>query len=98
MPQLIWSPASRDDLKGIDEYMMERDPVVALEILRAIRSTAIRLLEYPRIGRAIEEPYRVLGARGTPYLVIYRLRDGVIEIVRVRHARENWLDNPEGIL
>lgn len=90
MPRLIWSPASLDDLRHIGNWMGARNPAVALEVLRAIRATAARLGDYPRVGRAVTESFRVLGVRGAPYVVVYRLRDEAVEIARVRHARENW--------
>ncbi len=96
MPRLTWSPSSRRDLLGIDAFLAEHDAAAAIRTLRAIRTAADRLRDYPRIGRALDEPFRVLGVRGTPYLIIYRLRAGEIEVVRLRHARENWLDEPEG--
>jgi len=90
MPGLIWAPSARRDLIAIDNYFEPRDPRVALEMLLAIQRAAARLTEYPRIGRAIDPPFRVLGVRSTPYLIPYRLRDAGVEIVRVRHRRENW--------
>ncbi|MES2057932.1 MAG: type II toxin-antitoxin system RelE/ParE family toxin [Pseudomonadota bacterium] len=98
MPRLIWSPSSLDDLKGIDRYLAPLDGAAAGRILRAIRATAERLRDYPRIGRAIEERFHVLGVRTTPYLLIYRIIDTEIEIVRIRHAREDWLGEIEGDL
>jgi len=91
MQRLIWSPASRDDLRRIDAWLGARNPVAAAQILRSIRAAALRLTDYPRIGRALEEPFRVLGIRHTPYVMVYRLHDDRVEIVRIRHARENWL-------
>lgn len=91
MQRLIWSPESLDDLRSIGTWLGERDANAALDILRAIRAAADRLTQYPRIGRAIEDPFRVLGIRATPYLIVYRLTDDGVDIVRVRHRRENWL-------
>lgn len=91
MPGLIWSPASRADLGQIDAWLAERNRAAAARILGAIRTSADRLRGYPRIGRALDEPFRVLGVRTTKYVLVYRLRDKTVEIVRVRHAAENWL-------
>ena len=88
--RLIWSPSARDDLVGIDRYLSQLDPVVAMKVLLAIRNTANRLLEYPRIGRAVSAPFRVLGVRDTAFLIVYRLHGGAIEIIRIRHDREDW--------
>ncbi|WP_404366502.1 type II toxin-antitoxin system RelE/ParE family toxin [Sphingomonas sp. MMS24-J45] len=90
MPRLIWSPRSGRDLADIDAYLSERDPAAAVRILRAIQSAIVRLSDYPRLGWAINEPFRVISVRKIPYLILYRLREGVIEIVRIRHAREDW--------
>ena len=90
MQGLIWSPASRADLHQIDSWLTERNPGAAVQILRAIRASSDRLREYPKIGRALDEPFRVLGVRHTNYLLVYRLVDDAVEIVRVRHAAENW--------
>jgi toxin ParE1/3/4 len=91
MQRLIWSPEARDDLRNIGTWLGERNARVALDTLRAIRASADRLTQYPRIGRAIDEPFRVLGIRSTPYLIVYRITDDGIDVVRVRHRRENWL-------
>lgn len=98
MPRLIWSEASLRDISGIDDYLTGQNAAAAARIARAIRATALRLLDYPRIGRAFDESFRVLGVRTTPYLIIYRLRDGDIEIARVRHSSEDWLPRSEGEL
>ncbi|CAN5230180.1 hypothetical protein BH10PSE15_BH10PSE15_19630 [soil metagenome] len=98
MPRLIWSPSSRRDLQGIHEFLPERDPNVARDTLRAIQRVARRMLDYPRIGRAVQEPFRVFGVRGTRYIVIYRLRAADVEIVRIRHGREDWLGQIEADL
>jgi toxin ParE1/3/4 len=91
MPRLIWSPASRGDLHDIDGWLTERNPVTAARTLRAIRTSADRLRDYPKIGRAVDRPFRVLGVRTTKYLLVYRLHNEGVEIVRIRHAAENWL-------
>ena len=98
MPRLIWSEASLRDIRDIDEFLMADNPMAAARIAKAIRATVLRLVDYPRIGRALNEKFRVLGVRTTPYLIIYRLRDGALEIARVRHASENWVAEVEGPL
>ena len=90
MSQLIWSPRSGRDLAEIDAYLSERDPAAAVQMLRAIRASAARLADFPRLGRPFGQPFRVIGVRKTPYLILYRLRGGAIEIVRIRHARQDW--------
>ncbi|MEG3087673.1 type II toxin-antitoxin system RelE/ParE family toxin [Sphingomonas sp. PB4P5] len=100
MPRLIWSEASQRDIVKIDRFLDEHNPRAAARIARAIRATAIRLVEYPRIGRPFDGQLRILGVRRTPYLVFYRVREEVVEIARIRHFSEDWaglslLDRPE---
>lgn len=94
MPRLIWAPAFGRDLAEINAFLAEHDARAAVRTLTAIRISIEWLRTYPRIGRAIEEPYRVLLVRGTPYLVVYRVRDDVVDLLRIRHARENWASDP----
>lgn len=91
MSDLIWSPRSRLDLADIDTFLSERDPAAAARILRAVQSAVRRLSDFPRLGRPLNDRLRVIGVRTTPYLILYRLRDEVIEIARIRHHREDWL-------
>ena len=90
MPQLSWAPLALADLAEIDVYLVQRNGAAAARILRAIRASAERLLEYPRLGRVLDDPIRILGVRRTTYLLAYRIAEDGIEIARVRHRRENW--------
>ena len=98
MPRLIWSPSARYDLVGIDLYLAPLNGAAAGRMLRAIGASAERLRDYPRIGRGLNERFRILGVRTTPYILVYRIGDDGIEIVRIRHEKEGWLDDIEGDL
>lgn len=98
MPRLIWSEASLRDIGRIDDFLMSENPMAAARIARAIRATVLRLIDYPRSGRAFDEDFRVLGVRTTPYLIVYRLRVGEVQIARIRHGSENWLPRVESEL
>ena len=59
----------------------------------AIVDAVDRLAAHPAVGR----PGRVPGTRElvvsrTPYVIPYRVREGVVEILRVVHARRRWPD------
>ena len=38
----------------------------------------------------MNEVQRKFAVRGTPYILVYRIVSGAIEILRVRHNREDW--------
>ena len=98
MSRLIWSPRSGLDPAEIDAFLSKFDPAAAAKVLRGIQSAAGRLADYPRLGQALNETLRVIGVRGTSYLILYRVRGGVVEIARVRHSREDWLGEIEAEL
>jgi toxin ParE1/3/4 len=52
-----------------------------------------RLQEFPMIGRKGRvEGTRELVIAGTPYIVPYRVRDDVVQIITVLHNAQRWPD------
>ena len=90
MRRLIWSLASLRDLRAIDEYIASESRQAALRTLQAIRDRADQLRTYPRSGPVLSGEFRSLSVRTAPYLIIYRAAKDRIEIVRIRHTREDW--------
>ena len=77
------------DLEHEAEYLAERSPLRAQEFVQAVERGIERLQTHPSLGR----PGRVSGTRelvlaGQPYIIPYRVRDGVIEILRVFHCKQ----------
>lgn len=59
----------------------------ALQIYSAIDSLAA----FPRIGRPGRRPgTSELVVSGIPFLVVYRLKDEFIEVVRILHGAQKW--------
>jgi toxin ParE1/3/4 len=80
-------------LEEIRERITEDNPVAATGIVLRIRAAVERLSTSPGLGR----PGRVAGTRelvvpGTPYIVPYRLRGDVVQIITVLHGVQKWLD------
>jgi len=58
---------------------------------------AKRLCDKPHVGR----PGNVQGSREWPviqtsYLIVYRVKNDAVEILRVWHGRRNWQNDPAG--
>lgn len=51
-------------------------------------------MRFPHAGRPASDGLRVLKIYDTPYLLIYQVGERDVEIVRVRHEREDWLTAP----
>ena len=90
MRRLIWSLASLRDLRSIDAYIALDSRQAALQTLGAIRQRAEQLRGFPGSGPVLGGEFRYLSLRTAPYVIIYRAQKNRIEIVRIRHAREDW--------
>ena len=89
--EVRWLGRALADLEQIQDYLLERNPPAALRMVAVLHTTAESLAEMPHRGR----PGRWQGTRelivpDTPYLIPYRVRGEVIEILRVFHGARQW--------
>jgi toxin ParE1/3/4 len=88
MRRRVWRlPQAEDDLLEIWLFVARDSVRAADRLLDAISDRCWQLLEYPEIGPArpdIGPDIRVLSIRN--YLVLYRMSEGGVEIVRVAHG------------
>lgn len=91
MKRAFWTPDAKRDLSRIDDYFAESDHEFADRVGRLAIDTARFLAENQYVGPVIEPgSSRKWPVRKTPYLLIYRPVRGGVEILRVRHAHEDW--------
>jgi len=85
-----WLTKARNNLATIIEYIAERNDVAALELQEDIERAASQLPQHPYLYR----PGRVAGTREIVvhpnYMIVYRIRPTVIEIVAVLHTRQQY--------
>lgn len=90
--KLAWNPLALDDRGQILDYIAQDNPQAALELDELIEKKADQLIENPTL-------YRAGRKRGTRemvvhpnYIVIYRIlaKTETIEILRVKHAAQQW--------
>ena len=83
-----WTRPAQADLAGIDDYYAERNR----EYANRVGSEAIKagdfLAEFPHAGEEVAPDHRRWRVSGTRYLLIYRVLNGSVEILRVRHDRQ----------
>ena len=90
--RIVWAAAAREDMTSLRAYIARDNPAAAGRIaLRVIEAVETVLPAHPAAGR----PGRVPGTRelvvtGTPFIVPYRLRGGVVEVLRVYHGAQRW--------
>ena len=80
-----------DDLRTIRAYIARDSNTAAGAVVQRIRESIGHLRRHPELGRL----GRITGTRelvvaGLPYLVIYRLNDSTVEVLRVLHAAQEW--------
>lgn len=92
--QLVWTEPAGTDLDSIESYIsQDNSPAVAVEVvLDILNAVETILLTHPNAGR----PGRRSGTRelvvtGLPYVVVYRQRLQVLEVLRVLHDAQQWL-------
>jgi addiction module RelE/StbE family toxin len=86
-----WTEAASDDLEGVADYLLEHASATATRDVRAIYEAAEGLVDFPRRGR----PGRRAGTRELvlsplPYLIVYRIAEKDVLIVRILHSRQRW--------
>jgi len=89
-PEIRWSPAADRDLGGAYEYLKKRNPTAARKLVAALIDALARLEEFPEIGAVAtqlepEGAYRQVVLR--PYLLVYRVVDEVVWILRFWDSR-----------
>lgn len=89
--KLEWSPTARHDLRQVEAFIADDIPRAAAELaVRIIRATE-RLTTFPDSGRPGRLPHtRELVISGTPFILPYRVRNDVVEILAVLHGARRW--------
>ena len=88
---IIWSPGARRHLHQIEVFIGKDNPQAATAMANRIIEASERLLTFPDRGRAGRVPHtRELVVTGTPFILPYQVRDGVVEIIGVFHGAQNW--------
>lgn len=89
-----WTRPAHRDLEAIGDYLARDAPAAAARLVSRILSQVDRLATFPGIGRVGRVPdTRELVIVGTPFIVPYRVRDDVVEVLAVYHGARRW---PEG--
>ncbi len=82
--ELVISPEARDDLIEIWRYIADDNPAKADELIEDIHERCRLIADNPSIGRSREEfSYRLRSFVYRRYIIFYRAKSGVLEIVRV---------------
>ncbi len=87
-----WKPnATAELVESVVDYANRHDPLTAWRVFDEVQARAEILDDQPGIGR----PGRVRGTRefvvtGTPFILVYRIQNAQVEILRVLHGHQQW--------
>jgi plasmid stabilization system protein ParE len=72
--RLRYTGEARAHIKAIYEYVAERNPIAALEVVSRIRAAAELLKDFPYIGHAGADPGTAEWViKGLPYIIVYEI-------------------------
>lgn len=87
-----WSDEALKDLQSLHDFVAAENPLAAQKLaMRIVTFVETHLPDHPHMGR----PGRVNGTRelviaDTAYVVPYRVKLGVIQVLRVYHGARRW--------
>lgn len=85
--KLRWLRSGSESLKRHVAYIASQNPVAATTVRRTIRDCVLRLCEFPESGRKGHVAgTRELIVAGLPYVVVYRISPGTVEVLLVLHT------------
>lgn len=88
--EIRWTRRALENLEQIAAYIGTDNPVRARTFVGEIKEKTELLRQFPALGR----PGRVPGTRELVvhenYVVPYRVKDGVIQVLRVQHVARLW--------
>lgn len=90
-PAIRWTRRALRRLEQIGEHISNDSPRAAERAVARIINAVATLSEYPEMGRA----GRVKGTRELPladlhYIVAYRTKPSVVEILTIIHTAQKW--------
>ncbi len=86
-----WTIPATDDLYNIIHRIQSDNPDAAAEVAESLYDGCGGLRRFPHLGRK----GRISGTRelvfaGLPYIVVYRIQDQVVEVMRIYHGAQDW--------
>ncbi len=83
MTRIRWTTEAADQLAGIVKHILKDNPEAARKVARTILGRIADLKDFPRLGRPGEEVEGTRELQSPPYVIVYRLKDDVAEILYI---------------
>ena len=89
MRAIRWTAEASDQFESAVRYIEQDDPDTARKLAQTIIDRIEQLTTFPGVGRQGE----VQGTRElvvSPYVVVYRHTDEIVEILYIWHGAQDW--------
>lgn len=89
MTRVRWTPEAADRLEAIVDHIREESHEAAYGLAKTILDQITLLETFPSLGRPGERK----GTRelvSSPYVIVYRLKEDVAEILHIWHGAQDW--------
>jgi toxin ParE1/3/4 len=91
-----WTSPALRDLEAIGDYIARDSPAAAVRIVIRILDQAELLAAHPHAGRAGRVPAtREMIVSDTPFILPYRVKGDVVEVLAVFHGARQWPESFE---
>jgi toxin ParE1/3/4 len=91
--QIKWLHRALRNLEQAHSYILKENPKAAQELILKIQNAANQLKNYPFMGKSGRiENTRELIIPNTPYILIYRIKEETVEILRILHTSKRYPD------
>jgi toxin ParE1/3/4 len=88
---LRWTTPAANDLYNLVQRIRKDNPAAADEVANILYGGCANLRDFPRRGRRGRiEDTRELVFPGLPYIVVYRIHDQIVEVLRICHGAQDW--------
>jgi plasmid stabilization system protein ParE len=89
--RLRWTVPAADDLENIKNYLQRNYPDFAEPTVRTIYQRIRLLKTTPNAGRpGHRSDTRELALTPLPYVVVYAVKTGAVEILHIYHGAQDW--------
>ena len=86
-----WTTPALQHLHDAYDYIHLDKPSAAAQVADRILAASERLRLFPQMGRVSKRPgTRELAIAGTPFILVYRVRNGTLEVLALYHGAQNW--------
>jgi toxin ParE1/3/4 len=91
MMRVQWTTDAAHDLTCVVERIREDNPAAAQRVAKRIYTSVAELRKFPHRGRlGLADNTRDLVFPPWPYIAVYEIIEDQVQVLRIRHAAQDW--------